>query len=380
MMAQHGTLLISETALRSNISLLRQRGGLGATQCATVKANAYGHGLSVVVPLLRKIGLAWVCVYSLAEAMRVAALGWEGSVLVLAPLVSWQGRVELDAAAWDFLHSGRLGLTLTDSASALVLAEVIRKKHPSMRVPVHVQIDTGLTRQGAEVCEAPRLLEQIVALPELKLAGIYMHLSHGDERGSPATAAQLAVFRQIADPVKKRHGEVVLHAQNSGGTWHEGDIGLDMVRLGIAMYGLQPSLNCMIAELRPVAKLVAPITAVHERPAGTGVGYGHSFRTSRPSRLAIVPVGYADGYPRELSGRAVAGVLDREVPVVGRISMDQTILDVTDVAARVGDEVTLISDQFGASYSMDRLAERFRTIGYELATRLGERLHRVVVS
>ena len=380
MMAQHGTLLISGAALRANISLLRQRGGHGTLQCATVKANAYGHGLAVLVPLLREIGLDWVCVYSLDEALRVAALGWHGPVLVLSPLVSSQGRVDLNAAEWNLLSSGRLRLTLTDSTSAQVLAEAIRKDHPLMRVPVHVQIDTGLTRQGVDVTEAPRLLEQILSLPELKLDGIYMHLSHGDEPGSPATAAQLAVFRQIAGPLKKRYSDVVLHAQNSGGTWHQRDIGLDMVRLGIAMYGLQPSLNCTIPELKPVARLVAPITAVHERPAGTGVGYGHSFRTSRPSRLAIVPVGYADGYPRELSGQAVAGVLDREVPVVGRISMDQTILDITDVAATVGDEVTLISDQLTASYSMDRLAERCRTIGYELATRLGERLHRVLVS
>ncbi len=378
MMAQHGTLLISEAALRGNLRLLRHRGGQGALQCATVKANAYGHGLAALLPLLREIGMDWVCVYSLDEALQVAASGWDRPVLVLAPLVCRQERAEFNAAEWNFLRSGRLRLTLTDAASSRVLAAALRKENAGMCVPVHVQIDTGLTRQGVDVAEAPRLLEQILSLPELRLDGVYMHLSHGDEPGSPATAAQLAVFRRIAGPIKSRHSHVMLHAQNSGGTWHEGDIGLDMVRLGIAMYGLQPSLNHMIPDLKPVARLVAPITAVHDRPAGTGVGYGHSFRTSRPSRLAIVPVGYADGYPRELSGRAVAGVLNREVPVVGRISMDQTILDITDVAATVGDEVTLISDQPTASYGMDRLAEQCRTIGYELATRLGARLHRVV--
>ena len=378
MMAQHGTLLISEAAFRGNLRLLRQRAGRHTLQCATVKANAYGHGLAVVVPLLRQIGMDWVCVYSLDEALQVAASGWDGPVLVLAPLVGSRGLVDFDASVWRGLEGGRLRLTLTDSISALALAAAVRRRPPSIRVSVHVQIDTGLTRQGVDVAAAPRLCEQILALPELKLEGIYMHLSHGDEPGSPATAAQLAMFRRIADPIKLQHPHVMLHAQNSGGTWHEGDIGLDMVRLGIAMYGLQPSLNHMIPDLKPVARLVAPITAVHERPAGTGVGYGHSFRTIHPSRLAVVPVGYADGYPRELSGRAVAGVLNREVPVVGRISMDQTILDITDVAATVGDEVTLISDQSTASYGMDLLAEQCRTIGYELATRLGARLHRVV--
>ena len=377
-MAQHGTLLISGQALRSNILRLRQRVRGNTLQCAVLKANAYGHGMAALLPLLRDIGIHWACVYSLAEAVQAAALGWDRPVLVLSTLVARQERVDFDAAEWKLLCGGQVRLTLTDAASAQALASAIRNAHLSVRVPVHVQVDTGLTRQGAELGDVGGLCEQILSLPQLKLDGMYMHMSHGDEPGSPATAAQLAVFREVAWPVKRRHSHVLLHAQNSGGTWHEGDIGLDMVRLGIAMYGLQPSLHSSISDFKPVAKLVAPIIAVHARPAGTGVGYGHSFRTNRPSRLAVVPVGYADGYPRELSGRATVGVLGREVPVVGRVSMDQTIVDITDVAAALGDEVTLISDDSTASYSMDRLAEKCRTIGYELATRLGQRLNRVV--
>jgi alanine racemase len=157
--------------------------------------------------------------------------------------------------------------------------------------------------------------------------------------------------------------------------------GLDMVRVGIALYGLQPSTDAPITGLQPVARVTAPILALHERPAGTGVGYGHTFITQRDSRLAVVPVGYADGYPRLLSNRSVAQVGGRTVPVVGRVSMDQIILDVTDLPTppRLSDTVTVISWNPADANSLDAMATTIGTIGYELATHLGPRLHRVVV-
>ena len=151
------------------------------------------------------------------------------------------------------------------------------------------------------------------------------------------------------------------------------------MRLGIGLYGLQPSWRHPLRDLQPVASLVAPIAALHARPRGVGVGYGHLFITARPSRLAVVPVGYADGYPRALSNRAEALVRGHRVPVVGRISMDQSVLDVTDVAVEIGDVVTLVDNDPASPLCLDRLAGLCDTIGYELATGFGPRLVRRMV-
>jgi alanine racemase len=175
--------------------------------------------------------------------------------------------------------------------------------------------------------------------------------------------------------------KLLVHLQNSGGAWHGGDLDLDMARVGIALYGLQPSLTDRVDGLQPVARVSAPVLAIHLRPAGTGVGYGHTHKTTRDSRLGIVPVGYGDGYPRRMSGRGVVQVLGQEVPVVGRVSMDQIVVDLTDVpAAGVGTEVTVVSNRSADPNSLDAMAATLETIPYELATGLGQRLERVPVA
>jgi alanine racemase len=243
-----------------------------------------------------------------------------------------------------------------------------------------VQVDAGLTRVGVEPGKLPGLVELIERLPGLALEGVFAHFSHGDVPGHETVERQLAVFHGAADPVKKARGDVLLHLQNSGGALHLGEAGLDMVRVGIALYGLQPSTEEPFAGLRPMARVTAPMLAIHDRPAGTGVGYGHTFVTQRASRLAVVPVGYADGYPRQLSNRCVAQVRGRDVPVVGRVSMDQIMVDVTEIqGAEEGEEVTVIAWEPEKANGLDRMADALGTIGYELATHLGGRLKRVVV-
>ena len=204
-------------------------------------------------------------------------------------------------------------------------------------------------------------------------------------RGTRALRAQVRGLQSVAEQVKRRHPGLIVHAQNSGAVWNVGEgeaAGLNMARVGIALYGLQPSTADPIPDLQPIARVTAPILAIHEVPANTGVGYGHTFITRRPSRLAIVPVGYADGYPRLLSSHpaAIAQLHDTDVPVIARVSMDQVILDITGLpAAGLGDTVTLISWDPEKSNSLDRMADAIGTIGYELATHLGARLHRVIV-
>lgn len=374
MIPQHGTLEISRGRLAHNIELLRRHVGGGVHLCATVKADAYGHGVREVTGLLQGLGVTWAAVYTLDEA---AALDGVENVLVLAPVVAGRGGAAEIVQVQKSLPGLRVNVTDRETARHLSVAVIEAGAAP---LRVHVQVDVGLTRAGIAAGEARRLADEIAALAGLQLEGLFGHFSHGDAAGHAATAAEVALFHEHADPIQRKHLAVMLHLQNSGGAWRVRDAGLGMVRIGIALYGLQPSAAEPITELLPIARVTAPILAIHRVPAGTGVGYGHTFRTERDSRIAVVPVGYADGYPRLMSGRdGIVQIGGRAAPVVGRVSMDQITLDVTDVPAQVGDAVTVLSWEPGAANSLDAIAERVGTIGYELATHLGPRLRRAVV-
>lgn len=396
MIAQHGELLISAQRLAANVRRFRARARNGAAPsqgkesgaeiCATLKANAYGHGVTELARLLRREEVRWACVYSLPEARVITEVCPDMRVLVLSPVVyaGVEAAGDIHRGDWSILagYNEQVRLTLTDAPSAQRLARALAASEFKLPAAVHVQVDTGLTRAGVALGDAVSLIAAIEQLKELRLEGIYSHFSHGDEPGHATVAAQIERLWSIAGPVKQRRPDVLVHLQNSGGAWHVGGAGrrLDLMRVGIGLYGLQPSMQDPIADLEPVARLVAPILTIHERPAGVGVGYGHTFVTRRSSRLAIVPVGYGDGYPRAMSNRGIVQVRGVTAPVVGRVSMDQIVVDVTEIAsAAVGDEVTVISDRPGDANSMDQIAEACGTIGYEIATGIGTRVSRRVV-
>ncbi len=378
MIAQNGMLEISAARLRSNVQAFRSRLPGHVLLGATVKANAYGHGLQHIVPLLPAAGISWLCVYSLEEAIHVVALDANLPILVLAPLVITPESSDLPPHVMRVLASGRVRLTVTDAQSASYLSSHLLAMGRDGPLAVHVQVDTGLTRQGVSLQELPTLIQHVRALSAIRLEGIFMHFSHADQPGHSANALQLNEFIRATAAEKNCDPQLILHAHNSGGAWHDGLNALDMVRLGIALYGLQPSLAAPVAAITPIARLTAPITAIHPCATGTGVGYGHTFTTARISRVGVVPVGYADGYPRELSNRSFVLLGEKKLPVVGRVSMDQTLIDLTDSDSQVGDYVSIISDDPLSPISMDHLAATCNTIGYELATRLGPRLERRV--
>lgn len=377
MIAQQGTLCLSRARLVHNLEMIRARIGAGSQVCATIKANAYGHGVGEIAQVLRGEDVKWVCVYSLEEAAAVARFEWDG-ILVLAPLVL----LDESGSGERFLASidPKIRVNITDAATTGRFARMLDAIHVRVPVRVHIQVDTGLTRAGIDPANVDALIREIRSFPQLELEGIFAHLSHGDAPGHVTVADQMEALQRIAGPLKKQQPHLLVHLQNSGASWSLQGAAFDMVRVGIALYGLQPSTEHPIAGLLPIARLTAPILAIHNRGEQVGVGYGHTFVTGRESRIAIVPVGYADGYPRSLSNRAIVQVLGVDAPVVGRVSMDQIIVDVTDVPrVAVGDEVTVISDDPGKANSVDRLADAMQTIGYELTTRWGSRLRRVVV-
>ncbi len=400
MIPQHGTLEISRSRLRHNLQLLQSQ-LRPAKLCATIKADAYGHGMQLIAQCLAEEAIEWACVYSLQEAAFLALQSF--NTLVLAPLQlgekrDWKSLIQMAARFDDHQgHSVRVNVTSMDSARQLSALAVEAAICGNIRV--HMQIDAGLTRAGVEPSSAPELADCISSLPHLRLEGVFAHFSHGDVPGHPTVQEQTQTLLATADEIKCTHPNLLVHIQNSGAAFHLPSADylpsadahsllappqrgtFDLARVGIALYGLQPSTAHPIPDLQPIAKLTAPILAIHDRPASTGVGYGHTFVTKRPSRLAVVPVGYADGYPRALSNNCVAQIRDVDVPVVGRVSMDQIILDITDLPAPIapGEPVTVISNNPAKPNSLDRMANTLHTISYELATHLGSRLKRIIV-
>jgi alanine racemase len=380
MLPQHGRLELSREALAYNVALLRRHAG-SALLCAALKANAYGHGCDLLAPLLYEMNVPWACVYSLEEALALAPTTKQ-KILALAPLVSANGGGVTSEIAHQLAARAQnpIRLTLADIHTAQSLASALTAAGAPKRYPIHVQIDTGLTRAGLALQDAAPLLNFVAAHPALRLEGIYAHLSHGDVKGDASLMRELDPLMMLAAPFVAKDPQVMLHLQNSGGLIHIKNASLDMVRLGISLYGLQPSMTHPIHGLRPIAKLTAPILIIHDRPAGVGVGYGHTFTTQRPSRLAILPVGYGDGYPRALSNRGVVQINNALAPVVGRVSMDQIIIDVTDIPAKLGDIATAISNDPAAPNSADHIAQMTGTIGYEITTGFGSRLERIIVA
>jgi alanine racemase len=378
MIEQHGTLEISRSRLLHNVRVMRERLGERTALCATLKADAYGHGRALLAGVLRDAGVHWAAVYSLDEALDIAPLPWLG-IIVLAPFVVPHASA-IDAGILEQLR-GQVRLNIVDAESARHLSESLVRTGVQQPLHVHIQVDTGLTRSGAPPEQVVQLGEYIGGLPNLHLEGVFAHFSHADVPGHETMTTQMSLLRQVGNALRNKHPHLMVHLQNSAGAWHLRDTGFDLARVGISLYGLQPSTQHPIAELQPVARVTATILALHDTPEGVGVGYGHTFVTQRASRLAIVPVGYAEGYPRAMSNRCVAQVCGVDVPVVGRVSMDQVILDVTEVPpAVIGERATLVTWDPAKPNCIDRMADAMGTIGYEIATHLGSRLKRALVN
>jgi len=371
-----GMLTISRQSFGHNVAYFRKMLPPGTQISAVVKANAYGHGLAHMLSLLQEHSIRWCSVFSLAEAAAVLQLAPSMSVHVLCPVsfrnpaVSDADRsINIPASAMEKIH-----LTVQDIASAASLNEMAGRL--GQRISVQIQLDVGLTRQGCTPDDFAPLLQAVRRMRHLHLTAIFAHFSHGETPASAQSQHQYERFMALAGPLRK--DGLWAHIHNSGGTVHNAPSDVDLVRIGIGLYGLQPSLDYPITELIPIAQLIAPVITIHHRPAGTGVGYGHQFITPRAAQIAILPVGYADGYRRELGAVANVEISGRRYPIVGRISMDQMAVDITGGDVHVGDTAVLISADSQSDIAMDQLARRCRTIGYELATGLGSRVRREV--
>jgi alanine racemase len=373
--------LLSREALLHNAALLRRTVGHGTKICAIVKADAYGHGAAFVADAL--------CNFStgelegpLADALAVADLDEAAALpdvplplLVLRPVENaflGRQRSRLEAA----VRSG-WSLTLAHSAAADDLARIAVAC--GQRANVQVMIDTGMSRAGCSWADFESLLEKISSLPSLRLTGVYTHFACGEIPDHPYSIQQLSLFLEVTS--RGRGAKVPRHAAASGAIFALPTSRLDMVRPGLSLYGIDPACRpCMERPLRPVLKWTAPLIGIRAVPAGTTVGYGQTFTANQPMRIGLLPVGYADGYLRQFSNRAVVIIQGRPAPVIGRVSMDLTTIDLTQFPqANIGDEVTLLDDDPLSPASVYKLAEWGQTIPYEILCRIGPRVRRLVV-
>jgi len=375
-MESHLAAEISVSAVRQNLALLRGCLEPGTRLCAVVKADCYGHRVETLLSVIGEEADS-LAVTTPVEALGVRELGWRAPVLMFfSACANGDGGQTRDA----LVELIRRDITLTVVAPHEVLAVAEAAAIADKDAGVHVKIDTGMTRSGVVPQAAPPLIEHIRRRPGVKLAGLYTHFAVADETDKSFTRLQLKIFKEALAACGDLGG-AVCHAANSAAVIDLPETHLDMVRPGIAMYGYQPSDNMQNRlPLRPCMRLIGRLMQVKEVPAGSRTGYGLTCRLDRDSRVGLVPVGYADGYLRCLSNLSSMRVGGRDVPVIGRVSMDQTVIDLTDVPqAHVGDKVEIISPDPAAPHSVENLARLAETIPYEVTCRLGRRIRRVLV-
>ncbi len=355
-------------AIRHNVSQVREFIGPRCAVLAVAKANAYGHGLVEVSQVCLEAGAAGLGVALLTEAVALRDAGIGAPVLVLgAPLDSEAA----DLVAHDItvlVDSRAQGEAL--SAAAARLGKVAR---------VHVKVDTGMGRRGAVPDDVPELLQHLLALPYLAVEAIATHFATADEPDAAFALQQLAEFDRCLSQARALCGSPLLgHAANSAATLRLPAAHHDMVRPGLLVYGVPPYPGSeRVVALRPAMRLVSRIVSVRDMPAGTPVGYGCTYRMEHAGRVAIVPLGYADGFSRRNSNTGDVLLRGRRVPIRGRICMDQFMVDVTDLPeARVGDEVVLLGRDGGEEITVQEIADRTGTITHETLAALTCRLPR----
>jgi alanine racemase len=358
--------VIDLDAYRSNLEALGACAP-GSALLAVVKADAYGHGMAACAMAAREAGAGWLGVATPAEALKLRSLGDTG------PVLCW-----LAAPGADFAAAIEADVELTAS-SAEQLEEILATAPSPPRV--QLKVDTGLSRNGAFGAQWSRLVQATAvaqAAGRLEHTGTWSHFACADEPSHPANDQQEEAFgAAVAELESAGLSPGLRHLSNSAATLTRPSAHLDLVRVGISSFGLAPAGDMRFdTPLRPVMTLRGRLAAVKRVPAGTSVSYGHRYTTDRETTLGLVPVGYAEGLPRNASNRVDAGFAGERVPVVGTICMDQVVVDLGDRSAERGDVVTLFGPGDDGEPTAQAWADAADTITYEVVTRVGGRTER----
>lgn len=385
---------MSLSALRHNFRVVQQHVGPGVTICAVVKCNAYGHGVEECAPALEQAGATWFGVTSTDEGIVLREVGITGRILVLCGLYNGEEEEALRHSLTPAIFRVQQAEALARAAARLGLGSA---------VPIHLKIDTGMARLGIPLAELEAFAEAVKRLPQLQLEGVFSHLASSEVLDDEDTARQIERYQNALRTLASRGLHPRLrHLANSGAvlarpnTWH------NFVRPGLALYGYENPLchrdGSLVAggpslPLQPVLAWKTHILELRDVPAGQPLGYGGAYITAAPARIAVVSVGYGDGLSRRVSAKAGEPARDCEqepgagrgqvlvrghrAPMVGRISMDLTLLDVTHIpGVAIGDEAVLIGRSGNEQISAWELAHSSGTVVYETLCNLSKRVPR----
>lgn len=346
-----------------------------AKLCAIVKADGYGHGAVEVAREALACGVSYLGVAFLDEAVELRENGITSPILILGFTPENQ---------FDKILEYNITQTVYNINSAVILSECALKRNKKAKV--HIKIDTGMSRIGF----CPDTLttaefKKLFLLKGLEVEGIFTHFARADERDKSCTNGQFQIFTEVVNTIEEDNYKIpIKHAANSAGILQYPETHLDMVRPGIILYGLYPSdeVARSLISLKPVMSLKTRVSNVKVLPKGRAISYGGTFITQRQSIIATLPVGYADGFSRLLSSKAQVLIKGQRAPVVGRICMDQCMVDITDVqeSVSIGDEVILIGDDGNHRISAEEIAKLMGTINYEVVCGISKRVPRVYIS
>jgi len=370
-------------AIRNNICNLKKMTDKNCGFMAVVKANAYGHGAVKVAAKALQSGADWLGVARLDEAFELRNAGIKAPILVFGYIHPSQASLAIDLDLVVTVYGFEMAKHLSRETKAL-----------NKRIKTHLKVDTGMGRVGMIIGKINKDLsdpsarkkeleeiEKIAVLPGIDLKGIYTHFAAADSKDKAYTNLQIELFVSLLEDLRKKNIQFeICHAANSAGIMEFPASHFDMVRAGISIYGLYPSqeVDQSKVPLIPAMRLTSIVSDVRKVSKGFCVSYGMTHQTKKETRLASVPIGYADGFSRGFSSNCFLLVKGKRAPVVGRVCMDQTMIDVGDIPdVHPGDEVVLIGSQGRETIGADELASRIDTINYEIVSALTSRVKRI---
>lgn len=372
--SQRAWVEIDLKALSHNVQQLKQFLSPKTQLMAVVKADAYGHGAVTVAQIALQVGASWLGVATVPEGIQLREAGIKAPILILGATHTSE---QIQAIAqWQ------LQPTISSPKQALIFSNTLETIQHDFPIPVHIKLDTGMSRLGTNWQQAGEFVQLVDRLPHLDIASVYSHLATADSPDPRIMEEQHRRFEEAIAQIKALGIKIpCLHLANSAATLADQRLHYDMVRVGLAVYGLYPATHLQQKiNLRPVIQVQARLTHVKTITAGTAVSYGHQFIAPREMRLAVVGIGYADGVPRNLSNKMQVLIRGQRVPQIGTITMDQLMIDVSAVPdVQEGEIVTLLGEQGKERITADDWAEELNTISWEILCGFKHRLPRVGV-
>ena len=351
-------------SIEKNILCLKKYLKPGAKLFAVVKADAYGHGAVMIAPVLLASGVDFLGVSSIDEGLQLREAKIDAPILVLGAVPVW---------SFDWAATNNISVSVFSDEHIQACKQTFEKT--GIKTKVHVKIDTGMNRIGVRPEDAVEFIKKIQSCDFIKLEGIFTHFATAETESY--AFEQYKKFRSVVDNVNTEG--LLIHCCNTSAVICYDNFDYNMARVGVGIYGLQPDLTSTVKqpELQPAMSLRGRITNIHTAQSGEGVSYSHTFETTKPTKIATIPIGYADGVSRGLSNKIYGIIHGKKVKQIGNITMDQMMFDITDCDAAEGDIITLLGHDGNEFIGVDEWAKILNTIHYELVCALRVRLPRV---